>query len=77
MTKKEIYQLMKRFLISFACCVPLFLFVGVMWGQYFSQAVLVIIFTVFAGLVFALEELYHYKKMEKQKEIKKNRQGKK
>lgn len=70
MTKKEAMKLMKRFFITFICCVPLFLFVGVLWGQYFSQPALVTIFTVFAGTVFAIEEYVHYKNINKQKEIK-------
>ena len=73
MTKKDFYQVIKRFLITFACCVPLFVFVGVEWGQYFSQTVMVIMFTVFAGGVFALEELHNANKLEKQKQIKENK----
>ena len=74
MTRKDVAKLFKRFLILFACMLPLFILVGYLLYNRVSDIVMIIIFVVLAGAGFALEELVHYKLYQKRKALKEEKE---
>ena len=61
MNRKDVSKLFKRFLITFACSLPLLILVGIFIEGKVSDFVMVTIFVVLAGIVLALEELLYRK----------------
>ena len=61
MNKKDVSKLFKRFLITFACSLPLLILVGILIDGKVSDFVMVTIFVAIAGVVLGAEELLHYK----------------
>ena len=66
MTRKEITQLFTRFLITFACMLPVLFGIGFLLKNKVSDFVMVVIFVVVAGTAVAIEELYQKRQMLKQ-----------
>ena len=69
MTRKEISQIFKRFLITFACMLPIFIGLGFLLSGKVSDAVMIVIFVVVGGLGFAIEEYIHFKRYQKRQEL--------
>ena len=70
MTRKDIMQLLKRFLITFCCTIPLMIAVGFLLKNKISNFVMVVIYVVIAGAVLAVEEYIYYKKRVKREQLK-------
>lgn len=70
MTRKDIAKLFIRLLITFVCMLPILGLIGYLLYQKISDIVMIIIFVVIGGAVFALEELIHYKRYQKRQELK-------
>ena len=62
MTRKEITDLFKRFLITFLCTLPFLIGLGFLVYGKVSDFVMIVLFVVVAGGVLALEEWIHYKR---------------
>lgn len=70
MTRKSIAELFKRFLLTFVCMLPIFIVVGILLQNKVSDVVMTIIFVVLGGAGVALEELIHFKRVEKREQMK-------
>ena len=68
MNRKDITQLFKRFLITFACSLPLLILVGVLLDSKVSDFVMVVVFVAVAGVIIAAEELIFRKLYLKRKQ---------
>lgn len=67
MTRKDIANLYKRFFITFACLLPIFIVLGILLGDKIQSWILIVIYVTIGGGVLALEEFIHHKKyMERQ-----------
>ena len=75
MTRKEIAKLFIRFLITFACMIPLFIGRGFLLSGKVSDFVMTTIFVVLGGAGVAVEEFIHFKRVQKREELK-NKEGK-
>ena len=74
MSKKEVTKLFKRFLITFLCSLPFLIVIGFLLYEKVSDAVMIVIFVVLAGVIFAFEELifiraYRKRQLLKQKAL--------
>lgn len=79
MTRKEIAQVFKRFLITFLCMLPIFIGLGLLLAGKISDVVMIVIFVVVGGFGFAMEEYIHFKRYAKRQELKEkegNKNGK-
>ncbi len=74
MTRKEIANLFKRFLITFVCMLPLFIGLGFLLSGKISDVVMIIIFVVLGGAGVAVEEYIHFKRVQKREQMKKERE---
>ena len=72
MTRKDATKLFIRFLIVFACVLPVLIVIGLLLTDKISDFVMVIIFVVIAGGVLAIEELIHFKLRQKREMLKQN-----
>jgi preprotein translocase subunit SecF len=70
MTRKDVTNLFKRFLITFACTLPLLIALGFLLTNKVSDFVMIVIFVVIAGAVLAIEEYIHYKLYKKRERLK-------
>ena len=70
MTRKDIAKVFIRMLITFVCMLPVFLLIGFSLYEKISDIVMIIIFLVIAGGVFALEEFIHFKIYQKRQKLK-------
>lgn len=70
MTRKDIAKLLIRLLITFACMLPIFILLGYLLYGKISDVVMIIIYVVLGGGIYALEELVHYKVYQKRQELK-------
>jgi len=75
MTRKEITQLFTRFLITFACMLPVLFGIGFLLKNKVSDFVMVVIFVVVAGTAVAIEELIHFKLYQKRQMLKQQNQN--
>ena len=65
MTRKDVIELFKRFLIVFVCCIPVLLVITVYLPWH--SAWKIVLNCVFVGLVLGLEEYIRYKVLKKRK----------
>ena len=72
MTRKDATKLFIRFLIVFACVLPVLIVIGLLLTDKISDFVMVTIFVVIAGGVLAIEELIHFKLRQKREMLKQN-----
>lgn len=70
MTRKDIFGLIKRFLLTFLCCVPVLLVIGYFLQGKVQSWIMVTIFVVVAGAVLAIEEYIVYTRRKKREKIK-------
>ena len=77
MTRKDIFQLIKRFLLTFLCCVPVLLLIGYLLQGKVQSWIMVTIFVVVAGGVLAIEEYIVYARRKKREKIKEDLKSKK
>ena len=70
MTRKDIFQLYKRFFITFFCCSPVFIILGYLLKDKIKNWILGFVFVVLGGLIFALEEWIHFKSKQKRLQLK-------
>ena len=70
MTRKDVAKLLIRLLITFACMLPVLILIGYFLYGKISDVVMIVIFVVLCGGVFALEELVHYKLYQKRQALK-------
>ena len=75
MTRKDVSGIFKRFLITFACMLPILIGLGFLLNGKISDLVMIVIFVVVAGAGIAIEELIHFKLYEKRQRLKKEREG--
>ena len=75
MTRKDVSGIFKRFLITFACMLPILIGLGFLLNGKISDAVMIVIFVVVAGAGIAIEELIHFKLYQKRQRLKKEREG--
>jgi zinc transporter ZupT len=68
MTRKDVVKLIKRFLITFLCTLPLLVLIGYLLIGKISNALMTFIFVVIAGGVFFLEEVIRYQKKQNKKD---------
>ena len=66
MTKKEIVDIFKRFLIVFVCCLPMLIVFNIFLNWH--RVLIILISCVFVAGVFCLEEYIHFKNLKKRKE---------
>ena len=71
MSRKDIIKLFLRFLITFACSVPLLLLIGYFISGKVHDVVEVIIYVAVAGAVLALEEFIRFKLKQRREKLKK------
>ena len=76
MTRKDATKLFIRFLIVFACTLPVLIPIGLLLTNKISDFVMVTIFVVIAGGAFAVEELIHFK-LRQRRELLKQTEAKK
>lgn len=72
MTKKEAVKYIKIFLLSFACCIPLFAIIGIFLTQYIGNVWSVVIYIFIGAGAFVLG-LYLNKKHEEKLELKREK----
>lgn len=77
MTRKEIAKLFKRFLITFACLLPIFIGIGLLLNGKIQNWIMVFIFVTVGGLTLALEEYIHRKNMLDRQQKKEQMENKK
>ncbi len=65
MTKKEFIKIFKRFFLSFLCCLPIFILIGVFLRQKIGRVWTVVIYVVIGAIAFVLAEIIHKKHEEK------------
>lgn len=65
MSKKEFIKNMKLFLIAFACCIPLFVVIGIFWRDALGGFWTVTIYVVIGAGAFILALLIDKKRQEK------------
>ncbi len=65
MSRKDIVKLIKRFLITFLCTVPVFVGLDYLLGNAVKDWLKIFMFVVIGGGVFFLEELIRFKKNKK------------
>ena len=70
MTRKEITKLFVRFLITFAFSLVILIPLGLLLENKMSDFVMVVMFVVIAGGIFALEEYLHFKAYQKRQRLK-------
>ena len=76
MNRKDVSKLFKRFLITFACSLPLLILVGILIDGKVSDFVMVTVFVAIAGVVLGAEELLYRKYASKRQEkVNKNKDG--
>ena len=75
MNRKDVTNLFVRFLVTFACCLPVLIPLGFLLSGKVLDIVMIIIFVLVAGIVFALEEYIHLKIVLRRNQQKKQRDG--
>lgn len=70
MNKKEYGDLIKRFLLTFLCCIPIFVGLNILMKGKVDNFIIILINVVIGGIVFFLEELTHNKILESRKKRK-------
>lgn len=70
MTRKDIAKMFKRFFITFACMLPIFILLGYLLNGRVSNFVMIVIFVVVGGAGYALEELISYNAYQKREQKK-------
>ena len=70
MTRKEITKLFQRFLITTLILLPFLILLGFLLANKVNDFVMIVMFVVIIGGVFALEELIHYKRYQKREKLK-------
>ncbi|HAJ77486.1 MAG TPA: hypothetical protein DCO89_00255 [Clostridiales bacterium] len=81
MTRKDATKLFIRFLITFAFMLPALIALGLLLTNKVSNFVMIVMFVVIAGGIFAIEELIYFKlrqkrELLKQNELEKNKKNK-
>lgn len=72
MTKKEAVKYIKLFFIAFACCIPLFVVIGIFLTQYIGNVWSVVIYIVIGAGAFVLA-IYLDKKHEEKLALKREK----
>ncbi len=65
MTKKEFVRNFKLFLISFVCCIPLFVLIGVLWRDNLGSFWTITIYVLIGAGAYVLALLIDKKRQEK------------
>lgn len=65
MTRKEFVKNLKLFLIAFACCIPLFVLIGVLWRDNLGSFWTITIYVVIGAVAYILAMLINKKRQEK------------
>ncbi len=65
MDRKLLTGMYKRFFITFACLLPLLIYLGILLGGHVTNFVRIAIFTLIGGTAFLIEEIINSKLQER------------